>query len=67
MSTNLANLYNRYRPTTFNNVVGQASIVTVLRNATTRNRIAGSYLFRGPRGSGKTSTARILCLSLIHI
>ena len=61
MSTNLANLYNRYRPTTFNNVVGQRPIVTVLRNAITRNRLAGSYLFRGPRGSGKTSTARILC------
>lgn len=55
-----ANLYNRYRPQTFNEVVGQEAIFRILSNAVLKERIANAYLFRGPRGSGKTSVARIL-------
>jgi len=61
MTMNQGNLYNRYRPTYFSEVVGQDIITTILKNAICKNRVAGSYLFRGAKGSGKTSTARILC------
>jgi len=55
------NLYNKYRPTCFSEIVGQDVATTVLKNAIRKNRVASSYLFRGYKGSGKTSTARILC------
>ena len=55
------NLYNKYRPTYFSEIVGQDTITTILKNAICKNRVASSYLFRGAKGSGKTSTARILC------
>jgi len=55
------NLYNKYRPTYFSEIVGQDVITTILKAAVCKNRVAGSYLFRGAKGSGKTSTARILC------
>ena len=53
-------LYRRYRPTRFNEVRGQEHLVSALRNAVTEDRLGHAYLFSGPRGTGKTSTARIL-------
>ncbi len=53
-------LYRRYRPQTFEDVVGQKHVADTLRNALRLERIAHAYLFTGPRGTGKTSTARIL-------
>jgi DNA polymerase III subunit gamma/tau len=49
----------KWRPTRFDDVVGQAHITTTLRNAIASNRIAHAYLFSGPRGVGKTTTARL--------
>src|SRR5260370_10466654 len=57
-------LYRRYRPQTFSEVRGQAHITTALRNAVRNNRVGHAYLFSGPRGTGKTSTARILAAAL---
>lgn len=50
----------KWRPQTFQDVVGQEHITTTLKNAILNNRVAHSYLFAGPRGVGKTTTARIL-------
>ena len=50
----------KYRSKTFQELVGQEHIVTALKNAITENRVGHAYLFSGPRGTGKTSTARIL-------
>ena len=55
------NLYNKYRPVRFAEIVSQEPIVRVLTNAIKSDRVANAYLFRGSKGSGKTSTARILC------
>ncbi len=54
----------KYRPSTFDDVVGQEAIVTTLKNAIQSNRVAHAYLFAGPRGVGKTSMARILSKAL---
>lgn len=54
----------RWRPKSFDELVGQNHITTILKNAITRNRIAHAYLFLGPRGTGKTTTARILATAL---
>ncbi len=53
-------LYRTYRPNTFEEVVGQKHIVVTLQNAVKQNKIAHAYLFCGPRGTGKTTVARIL-------
>jgi DNA polymerase-3 subunit gamma/tau len=57
-------LYRRFRPSTFGEVRGQDHIVLALRNAVRDGRVAHAYLFSGPRGTGKTSTARILAKAL---
>lgn len=54
----------KWRPKNFDEIVGQAHIVTTLKNAIQKNRLANAYLFTGPRGVGKTSTARILAKAL---
>jgi len=53
-------LYRRYRPQKFSEIVGQDHVVAALRNAAAEDRLGHAYLFSGPRGTGKTSTARIL-------
>ncbi|MCY4511858.1 MAG: DNA polymerase III subunit gamma/tau, partial [Acidobacteria bacterium] len=53
-------LYRKWRPTTFNDVAGQDPITSTLRNAVAAGTPAHAYLFTGPRGTGKTSTGRIL-------
>lgn len=57
-------LFRKYRPQSFKDVVGQESLVKALSNAIELNRIANAYLFAGPRGTGKTSCARIFAKSL---
>jgi DNA polymerase-3 subunit gamma/tau len=54
----------KYRPRTFDDILGQDHVVTTLRNAIERERLAHAYLFVGPRGTGKTSTARIFAKAL---
>ncbi|GEP42842.1 DNA polymerase III subunit gamma/tau [Brevifollis gellanilyticus] len=54
----------KYRPKTFADVLGQEHVVRTLRNAIAQNRLAHAYLFVGPRGTGKTSTARIFAKAL---
>ena len=60
----MAALYRKYRPQRFDDVVGQEPIVRTLRNAISAGRVRQAYLFAGPRGTGKTSLARILAKSL---
>ncbi|AFY39718.1 DNA polymerase III, subunits gamma and tau [[Leptolyngbya] sp. PCC 7376] len=57
-------LHHKYRPQMFSELVGQEAIATTLSNALEKKRIAPAYLFSGPRGTGKTSSARILAKSL---
>jgi len=57
-------LARKYRPQTFDEVVGQQSVATTLRNAIDTGRVAHAYLFSGPRGVGKTTMARILAKAL---
>tara|TARA_Y100001968_G_scaffold212345_1_gene195477 strand:+ start:49910 stop:51673 length:1764 start_codon:yes stop_codon:yes gene_type:complete len=57
-------LHHKYRPQSFDELVGQDAIAETLKHAITTNRIAPAYLFSGPRGTGKTSSARILARSL---
>ncbi|HEX9820413.1 MAG TPA: DNA polymerase III subunit gamma/tau [Methylomirabilota bacterium] len=58
-------LARKYRPQTFDDVVGQDAITRTLRNALASGRIAHAYLFAGPRGIGKTTTARLLARALL--
>ena len=57
-------LYRKWRSQSFDEVVGQEHVMTTLRNALRDGRVAHAYLFSGPRGTGKTSTARILAKAL---
>jgi DNA polymerase-3 subunit gamma/tau len=54
----------KYRPQTFDDIIGQTHVTRTLKNAVEQNRLAHAYLFVGPRGTGKTSTARILAKAL---
>lgn len=58
-------LYRKYRPSTFDDVIGQRHIERTLRNAVAQGSVAHAYLFSGPRGTGKTTTARILAKALL--
>ena len=53
-------LYRKYRPQTFGEILGQDHVAQTLSNAISQDRVAHAYLFTGPRGTGKTSIARIL-------
>ncbi len=53
-------LYRKWRPQTWDDVIGQEHVVTTLRNAVAADRVAHAYLFAGPRGTGKTTSARLL-------
>lgn len=64
MNKNYIPLYRKYRPQTIEQIVGQEHIKKALANAIEMNRISHAYLFTGPRGTGKTSTARIFAKSL---
>lgn len=64
MSEKYLPLFRKYRPQSFKDVVGQESLTKALSNAIELNKIANAYLFAGPRGTGKTSTARIFAKSL---
>jgi len=64
MSLNREVLYQKWRPKQFSDVMGQDHITVTLRNSLLRNKYAHAYLFTGPRGVGKTSTARILAKAL---
>ena len=57
-------LYRTYRPMTFDEVAGQKHIIQTLKNALKENKIAHAYLFCGPRGTGKTTMARIFAKAL---
>jgi DNA polymerase-3 subunit gamma/tau len=57
-------LARKWRPQRFDDVIGQRGVTQTLRNAITTNRIAQSFVFAGPRGVGKTTTARILARAL---
>ena len=58
------NLYRKWRPKAFSEVAGQEHVTTTLVNALASSRVAHAYLFAGPRGTGKTTTGRLLAKAL---
>ena len=59
-------LYRKYRPSNFASVVGQEVVVDVLKNSILNNKVSHAYLFTGPRGTGKTSIAKILAVNCLN-
>ena len=59
MVINYLALYRKYRPSTFDDVVGQEENIKILTNAVLNNMISHAYIFYGPRGTGKTTMAKI--------
>jgi len=57
-------LYRKYRPARFEDIIGQEHVARTLVNAIKHDRVSHAYLFTGPRGTGKTSTAKILAMAL---
>ena len=57
-------LYRKYRPTNFDNIVGQDYIIKTLKNSIINNNISHAYIFSGPRGTGKTSTAKVFAKAI---
>ena len=53
-------LYRKYRPVSFRNVIGQDHIIKTIKNSISENKMSHAYLFTGPRGTGKTSVAKII-------
>src|SRR5207245_6862887 len=60
----MAALYRKYRPQNFDEVIGQDAVARTLKNAIANGQVRQAYLFAGPRGTGKTSMARILAKAL---
>jgi len=60
-------LYRKWRPTTFDDVVGQEHITQTLKNQIINSQLAHAYLFCGTRGTGKTSTAKILAREVLPV
>ena len=56
--------YRKYRPDSFDDLVGQEHIKRILKNSVINNKIAHAYIFTGPRGTGKTSTAKIFAKTI---
>jgi DNA polymerase-3 subunit gamma/tau len=57
-------LYRKYRPNDFNGIVGQDYIISILKNSIINNKISHAYIFSGPRGTGKTSTAKVFAKAI---
>ena len=57
-------LYRKYRPTDFNNIVDQSYTIEILKNSISLNKISHAYIFAGPRGTGKTTTAKVFAKSI---
>ncbi len=57
-------LYRKYRPTDFSSIIGQDYMVSILKNSLKKNKISHAYIFSGPRGTGKTSTAKVFAKAI---